>query len=209
MSAHEPGYLPLWSTGFIVNAPTGPAPEVLSMSLCASPQRGLVRDLSGTVTENQRQAEQQFPTKFLQPLVAGQARDAVTFCAFLLPRREAAWWACRSARRLGPFPQRQCRALLAAEAWVKEPTTSAGQAALELGTRGHCDDPLTWVALAAGWAGGFLGSGPHLSIPMPQYMTRGHARRDPDQCVEREAGSTPAYLQACIADGTRLAENGP
>ena len=155
---------------------------------------------------------QQFPTKFLQTLVAaGQLEDAVMFCAFLLPRREAAWWACRCARASsGHFAEDSAAALLAAEAWVKEPDDERRQAALELGTRGHCDDALTWVAFAAGWAGGFLGSGPHLSIPMPQYMTArathaailisaSNVRRD----------QRPAYLQACIADGTRLAENGP
>ena len=31
-------------------------------------------------------------------LATGKIEDAVTFCSFLLPRREAVWWACRSAR---------------------------------------------------------------------------------------------------------------
>lgn len=155
---------------------------------------------------------EQFPTKFLQALVAGgQIGDAVTFCAYLLPRREAAWWACRCARASSHnIAEDRAAALLAAEAWVKEPDDARRQAALELGTSGHCDDPLTWVALAAGWAGGFLGSGPHLSIPMPQYMTaRATHAAILISALNVNRDQRPAYLQACIADGTKLAENGP
>src|SRR5258705_4451191 len=116
---------------------------------------------------------QQFPTKFLQTLVtAGQVEGAVTFWAYLLPRREGVWGACRCARASsGHFAGDRAVALVAAEAWVKEPDDERRQAALELGTRGHCDDALTWVALAAGWAGGFFVSRPPLSISLPQFLT--------------------------------------
>jgi hypothetical protein len=154
---------------------------------------------------------EQFPLKFLQTLMAaGKIEDAVTFCAYLLPRREAVWWACRCARTpLGKIAEERATALLAAEAWVKEPDDERRQAALELGTSGDCDDPLTWVALAAGWSGGFLVSGPQRSIPMPQYMTARAARTAiliSALSVNRD--QRPAYLQACVADGTRLAEEG-
>jgi hypothetical protein len=155
---------------------------------------------------------EQFPTKFLQALVAaGKIEDAVTFCSYLLPRREAVWWACGCARTLlGHIAEDRAAALLAAEAWVKEPDDARRQVALEIGTNGHCDDPLTWVALAAGWAGGFLVSGPHRSIPMPQYMTA-RATRTAILISALSVGrdQRPAHLQACVADGTRLAENGP
>jgi len=121
------------------------------------------------------------------------------------------WWACRCARAPSShIAEDRAVALLAAEAWVKEPDDEHRQAALELGTKGHCDDPLTWVALAAGWAGGFLVSSPQRSIPMPQYMTARATRTAiliSALSVKRD--QRPAYLQACIADGTRLAEEGP
>ena len=42
---------------------------------------------------------EQPPINFLRGMIsAGKLEDAVTFCAYLLPRREAVWWACRSAR---------------------------------------------------------------------------------------------------------------
>ena len=153
---------------------------------------------------------QQFPMEFLRTLATGKIEDAVTFCSYLLPRREAVWWACRSARAsLGHFAEDRAAALRAAEAWVKEPDDERRQAALELGTRGHCDDALTWVALAAGWAGGFLVSNPQRSIPMPQYMTARATRTAIlISALSVKWDQRPAYLQACIADGTKLAENG-
>src|SRR5215467_11903561 len=103
------------------------------------------------------------PVTFLKNLSdSGKLEDAVTFCAYLLPRREAVWWACRSARTApGRIADERAPALLAAEAWVSDPDDEHRQTALEVGIKGHCDDPLTWVALAAGWAGGFLVSSPY------------------------------------------------
>src|SRR6184192_1446688 len=41
------------------------------------------------------------PLAFLQSLLRGPTpEDAVSFCAYLLPRREAVWWACRCIRAL-------------------------------------------------------------------------------------------------------------
>ena len=43
----------------------------------------------------------QSPIVFLKALSsADKLPDAVTFCAYLLPRREAVWWACGCVRRL-------------------------------------------------------------------------------------------------------------
>ncbi len=149
------------------------------------------------------------PIDFLRSMInAGKLEDAVTFCAYVLPRREAVWWACRSARVApGRIAEERAPALLAAEAWVSDPDDEHRQAALEAGTKGHCDDPLTWVALAAGWAGGFLVSSPYPAMPMPQYMTARATRT----AILMSALSAnwehrPAYLQARIAEGIRLAE---
>jgi len=155
---------------------------------------------------------EQSPLDFLRTLVgSGKLEDAVTFCAYLLPRREAVWWACRSARAApAQIGEERAPALLAAEAWVRDPDDEHRQTALEVGTKGHCDDPLTWVALAAGWAGGSLVSNPHHSIAMPQYMTARAARTAIlISALSASWDQRPAYLQACIVEGVRLAEQRP
>jgi hypothetical protein len=43
------------------------------------------------------------PIDFAKGLLSnGKLADAMTFCAYLLPRREAVWWACTSVRTLHP-----------------------------------------------------------------------------------------------------------
>jgi uncharacterized protein DUF6931 len=154
---------------------------------------------------------EQFPTDFLKGLVtAGKIEDAVTFCSYLLPRREAVWWACGCVRGfLRNLIKDRAAGLIAAEAWVERPDEERRQAVLEIGTKGNSDDPLTWVALAAGWAGGFLESGAHRRIPMPSYMTARAARAAIlISALNVSRDQRPARLEACVAEGTRLAEHG-
>ena len=151
------------------------------------------------------------PTVFLKKL-SGQHgfRDAITFCAYLLPRREAVWWACGCVRALlGDIAASQTGAIKAAEAWVYDPDDEHRRAALEIGERGDSNDPLTWLALGAGWSGGALLAHPQHLVPVPAYMTPRAARI----AILLSAGiSKPeqytARMQACIVDGIRLAEKG-
>jgi hypothetical protein len=153
----------------------------------------------------------QFPIEFLKGLTAqGKLDDAVAFCSYMLPRREAVWWACGCARALlGDIPQSQAAALLAAEAWVYEPDDEHRQAALEIGTNGDSNDPLTWLALGAGWSGGFLFAHPTKAISVPQDMTARAARiAITISTMKVKKDQRPARLQACIAEGIKLAETG-
>jgi hypothetical protein len=151
------------------------------------------------------------PTAFLKKLSAQhEFRDAITFCAYLLPRREAVWWACGCVRALlGDIAASRARPINAAEAWVYDPDDEHRRAALEIGTQGDSNDPLTWLALGAGWSGGALVPHPQHLVPMPAYMTPRAARIAillsarsfrPEQYTAR--------MQACIVDGIRLAETG-
>src|SRR5574343_1618166 len=61
------------------------------------------------------------PVVFLQALITQQCYpDAIRFLARALPKREAVWWACLSARSvMGEKPEPSfLHALEAAEAWV-------------------------------------------------------------------------------------------
>jgi hypothetical protein len=151
------------------------------------------------------------PLVFLRNLSAQEKLDdAVTFCAHLLPRREAVWWACGSTRTLlGDIPQSRGAGLRAAEAWVHDPDDQHREAALRVGAQGDANDSLTWLALAAGWSGGMLKSHPQMQIAMPPYMTARAARiaillsgrfvKPPERTL---------LMRASIANGIELAESG-
>lgn len=98
--------------------------------------------------------------------------EAVTFSAYLLPRRKAVWWAHECARSLVHLLTDQDRQMMAlAEAWVREPEEEQRMRALDAGMACASKTPGVWIALAAGWSGGSM-SGPGLpSVPPPAYLT--------------------------------------
>jgi uncharacterized protein DUF6931 len=149
------------------------------------------------------------PILFLKNLSAQEKfEDAVAFCAHLLPRREAVWWACGSARAfLGDAVQGQVAGLIAAETWVHEPNDQNRLLALQIGTRSDNSDPLTWLALGAGWSGGMLSSIPNPPVPVPPYLTA-RAVRIAILLSARQVklAERPGRMRACIAEGLKLAE---
>jgi hypothetical protein len=153
----------------------------------------------------------QSPIGFLKALSsANKLPDAVTFCAYLLPRREAVWWACGCVRALsGDIAPDRAAGLLAAEAWVYEPDDKRRQAALDVGTKGEATNPVTWLALAAGWSGGILASSTTKPVPVPQYMTARAARIAVLTSAQRFPRHTRlARLHECVLEGIKLAEVG-
>lgn len=111
--------------------------------------------------------------EFVGSLVeVGSWRDAIGFCAYLLPRREAVWWACVSIRALikdrSPAEEATLRA---AEAWVEEPEEHRRRAALETGSAGEREWAATWAALAAGYSGGFARQDQSAPAPPAPYQT--------------------------------------
>jgi hypothetical protein len=152
------------------------------------------------------------PIDFLRKLLAlGKLEDGIMFCAHLLPRREAVWWACGSVKGSAKEgSQLRDEGFLAAEAWVRDPDEQKMRAALETGTRGDKAKPTTWLALSAGWAGGMLSSNPKMPVPMPQYLTARAARiailLSTQAMPEAERS---AQLRGCIGEGIKLAEDRP
>jgi hypothetical protein len=151
------------------------------------------------------------PIMFLKKLSAqNKFEDAITFCAYLLPRREAVWWACGCVRALlGDVSASRAGAMNAAEAWVSDPSDERRRTALEIGTQGDKNDPLSWLALGAGWSGGMLLVHPQFPVTVPPYMTP-RAARIAILLSARfiKADQYNARMHACVADGIRLAETG-
>lgn len=153
----------------------------------------------------------ELPLDYLRALVAkAKTDDAVTFCAYLLPRREAVWWACRSVRAiLGSRQTQSSDCLRAAEAWVQEPDPEHRQAADKSAARGDRDSPLTWLALAAAWSGGVISIAGSPRIAPPPELTA-HAVRVAILLSARQFAppESSTRLRPCIEDGMSLAETG-
>lgn len=137
-------------------------------------------------------------------------QPAVSFCAYLLPRRVAVAWACRSIRRMvGALRSDEDRMLGFAEDWVQEPEEPRRRKALASGTVGDTRSPASWVALAAGWSGGSV---------VPDEM--GYVPADPEQTAKAvrvaffialsklEGGAKHRVMTACLEDGIKLASGG-
>ena len=109
----------------------------------------------------------------LRSFVEGMFWDkAISLCAYLLPRREAVWWGCKSLRRIQPeLGPAESAAIEAAETWVKEPGDELRRQALEIGMLGDVRFGATWMALAAGWSGGDLMPPEYGPSPVEPYQT--------------------------------------
>lgn len=146
------------------------------------------------------------PLAFLAKLLEGpEPKDAVSFCAYLLPRRETVWWVAQSLRAMGQAGP-QDAALAAAEAWVRNPDDATRRAALAAAETGDSEMPSTWAAWAAGYSGGSMAA-TH-AVPCPPDLTAKMARI----AIVTALGRLPrqqrdAALRACVEACIRLAND--
>src|ERR1700690_955886 len=74
---------------FMLNAPTTGAAGANQMSVRFATAQALFETFPELSQKISAKPSEHFPTEFLQTLLAaGKIEDAVTFCSYLLPRRE-------------------------------------------------------------------------------------------------------------------------
>jgi hypothetical protein len=147
------------------------------------------------------------PVAFANALAAGPTpEDALSFCAYLLPRREAVWWSCQSVRAFIPaLTGRDMQVLQIAEAWVREPEDRNRRAAMSAGIEGDRNVATTWVALAAGWSGGTMVVG-ESAVPVPPHLTARAVRIAVLTALARvPAKDRASQIRACLDGAIRLA----
>jgi hypothetical protein len=148
--------------------------------------------------------------QFLNSLAQTAPEKAVGFCAHLLPRREAVWWACQFVRSLSlPQGSEEQRALQAAEAWVKEPEENFRLAALKVGQLGDHQKPATWLALAAGWAGNTMPFDDKWVPVRPDQTARAVRAAILIAASKMDMQARTAALTQCIDAGGHLAASDP
>jgi hypothetical protein len=145
---------------------------------------------------------------FLELLVSTQVWDAaVSFCAYLLRRREAIWWGCQSLRRMIELSPDEADLVEVAEDWVRDPDEEHRWAALDSARMADTLLPATWMALAAGWSGGSIIRPEYGQIPPAPEQTARAVRaglmigitRVPSERVE-------TLIVPCLAYAKHLAE---
>jgi hypothetical protein len=110
------------------------------------------------------------PLQFLRQLLAGERPEqAISFCAYLLPRREGVWWACQAIRDAGAADDMPL--LERAEAWVKVPEEDNRRAALTAADAAAVKGACAWAAYGAGWSGGNMTDNPAHPVRPPSYLT--------------------------------------
>jgi hypothetical protein len=158
----------------------------------------------------QTQPTEQPPADFIESLVAsGTYRDAVSCCAYLLPRREAVWWACQCVRAAGAalIPNEKA-ALAAAEAWVRDPQEHLRRAALAFGADEPTDSAAIWACRAAAFSGGVVSDsrkGPVRALPEATARAARAAVLIAATTLPRDKQAQ--YFQSCVGECLRLAKN--
>ena len=145
---------------------------------------------------------------FLRDLVKRQQwQPAISFCAYLLPRRAAVAWACRSLRGMISAPTAEEQRLLEfVEAWVADPEEHHRRKVLAAGTVGDPRSPATWAALAAGWSGGSIVPEELGHVPAKPEQTAKAVRVSLFIALSRLEGEVKQRIMtACLQDGIQLA----
>jgi hypothetical protein len=120
-------------------------------------------DIEATPTETD-------PLEYVKQLLSGPTPEAtISFCAYLLPRREAVWWACQAIREDGKPDNEELLAL--AEEWVKAPEEKNRRAALTAANNAKIKGPCAWAAYGAGWSGGSMTDNVDQPVRPPAYLT--------------------------------------
>jgi hypothetical protein len=111
--------------------------------------------------------------EFINELAKGPTpEEAITFCAYLLPRRFAVWWGHECLHLFESALNENDKEMLElAAGWVGAPEEEARYAALDAAMDSKAKTPGVWIALGAGWSGGSM-VGPDLPpVPPAPYLT--------------------------------------
>jgi hypothetical protein len=149
------------------------------------------------------------PREFLAALDGAEHHvDALKFLAYLLPPREAVWWAWMCARRQAgeDASPEVLQALRATEQWVSQPTDEHRRAAMAAGEAAGFDTPAGCAALAAFLSGGSLAPPELAEVPPPLFGTaRAVFGSLVLSAVSEEPEKAPERYRAFYAHGTELA----
>jgi hypothetical protein len=119
--------------------------------------------------------ENQPPAEYLEALRAnGHLEDAVRFLAYLLPKREAVWWAWVCARRTNgaeAVPPKVQAVLAATEKWISQPTDENRRAVMPAAEAAGIGTAAGCAAMGAFFSGGSIAPPDAPPVPPGPYLT--------------------------------------
>lgn len=103
---------------------------------------------------------------------AGFYLDAIKLLAHGLPKRESVWWSCLAARAVQTpeTDEDNINALIAAEAWAKNPSEENRLRCRVLGEKTKHKTAASWAATAACWSTGSMAPEGQPAIQTPEYL---------------------------------------
>ncbi|MBM7068833.1 hypothetical protein [Actibacterium sp. 188UL27-1] len=110
---------------------------------------------------------------FINQIVKGDIpEEAITFCAYVLPRRFAVWWGHECLKMLDHTLDDHDRDMMVLAAdWVGNPEEESRYDALDTAMDAKAKTPGVWIALGAGWSGGSM-VGPEMPpVPPAPHLT--------------------------------------
>jgi uncharacterized protein DUF6931 len=144
---------------------------------------------------------------FLEMLASMKVWDAaISFCAYVLRRREAVWWGCYSLRQMIQLTAEEAELLAVAENWVRQPDEKHRWAAADRAAVADSRVATTWMALAAAWSGGSIGRTVHRTIlPAPEQTARAIRAGLMIGLSTMLSQTTDDVLRQCVQYGRHLA----
>ncbi|MBS8225488.1 DUF6931 family protein [Vannielia litorea] len=98
--------------------------------------------------------------------------EALTYCAYVLPRRFAVWWGHECLKKIDETLDDADRDMLELAAkWVGDPDEDSRYRALDAAMEAKVKSPGVWVALGAGWSSGSMAGADVPPVPPPPFLT--------------------------------------
>ncbi|MFY0633361.1 MAG: hypothetical protein JXQ91_06090 [Vannielia sp.] len=136
--------------------------------------------------------------------------EAITYCAYVLPRRFAVWWGHECLKRIEEkLDQTDKDMLELAAKWVGDPDEDKRYKALDAAMEAKSKSPGVWMALGAGWASGSM-AGPDVPpVPPPPFLTARAVNAGLLSALARYDVTTRAeHLQRFVRMALMLTEEG-
>jgi uncharacterized protein DUF6931 len=105
-------------------------------------------------------------------LSKGKWGEALSYCAYLLPRWDAVRWGYETLKQLRPSPPPTEQATMRiVEEWLRAPEEGTRRQALQHAQTADVEEPTTLIAYAVGWSGGSIVPPENGNVPAQPHQT--------------------------------------